>query len=163
MDYLHELPIQTGTKKGRLLLRLERQRRSRHNRGTPSSEEGKLEGLSHASNDSNMCMHCTSIPAAVMLLKILQTAIDDKQKGTLDKKVNDAAKYVIRARYRLTSGKLPKDIGTRGSSQAPWQTQSTTGGIMCAAPGMSWDRSDALRSISHPHQHRFVAYHTHGW
>jgi len=33
----------------------------------------------------------------VMLLKILQAAVDDKQKGTLDKKFDNAAKYVVRA------------------------------------------------------------------
>lgn len=80
-------------------------------RKSPSSEEGKLEGLSHASDDSNNYMQCTSTPAVMALLEILEKAVEDQQNGALDDKFNVAAKYVMRARNLLMSRKVPEDMG----------------------------------------------------
>jgi hypothetical protein len=71
----------------------------------------KVEGLSHASDESNKYMQCTSIPAAVALMKILENVIEEQQDGMLDNIFNIAANYVLNARHRLTSRKLPNDIG----------------------------------------------------
>lgn len=72
----------------------------------PSSEEGKREGLCHVvSDDGNMQMQCTSTPAAVELLKILEKAVGDHEP--LDEKFISAANYVLLARHLLM-----KDVGS---------------------------------------------------
>jgi hypothetical protein len=57
-------------------------------------------------------MQCTSTPAAMALLKILENAIEDQPNRPPNDVFNVAAKYVLYARYRLTSGKVPSDMGT---------------------------------------------------
>ena len=82
-----------------------------HPRKAPSSDEGKGEGLDHVSDDDNVHMQCTSSPASVELLKILEEAVNAQQNGTLDEKFQVAAYYVLHARSRLTLGTVPEGIG----------------------------------------------------
>eukprot|EP00543_Licmophora_paradoxa_P008980 CAMPEP_0202442810 /NCGR_PEP_ID=MMETSP1360-20130828/2163_1 /ASSEMBLY_ACC=CAM_ASM_000848 /TAXON_ID=515479 /ORGANISM="Licmophora paradoxa, Strain CCMP2313" /LENGTH=609 /DNA_ID=CAMNT_0049058271 /DNA_START=125 /DNA_END=1954 /DNA_ORIENTATION=- len=79
---------------------------------SPSSDEGQLEGLRHASDDDNTYMQCTSTPAAVELLQLLEDTIQDQKNEEEPNKFNFAARYVTHARDLLVNRKAPVNIGT---------------------------------------------------
>ena len=80
-------------------------------RKSPSSEDGILEGLRHASDESNGYMQCTSTPIAVALLEVLEKTIQDHENKVLDDRFYAAAQYVLHARNRMAAGKVLKDMG----------------------------------------------------